>query len=100
VKGTIVFNDSTRLHGPLGLVLAPNGDLISSQGDAVMPDPNQQSEIVEFTKSGKFVTEFAVDSTVGAAFGIALDEPKEAVVNFAAVNDTLNTVIVYNLSDK
>jgi hypothetical protein len=100
VKGTIVFNDSTRLHGPLGLVLAPNGDLISSQGDAVMPDPNQQSEIVEFTKSGKFVTEFAVDSTVGAAFGIALDEPKKAAVNFAAVNDTLNTVIVYDLSDK
>lgn len=98
--GTIVFKDSTRLHGPLGLVLAPNGDLISSQGDAVMPDPNQQSEIVEFTKSGKFVTEFAVDSTAGAAFGIALDEPKEAAVNFAAVNDTLNTVIVYELSDK
>jgi hypothetical protein len=100
VKGTIVFNDSTRLHGPLGLVLAPNGDLISSQGDAVNPDPNQQSEIVEFIKSGKFVTEFAVDSTVGAAFGIALDEPKKAAVNFAAVNDTLNTVIVYDLSDK
>jgi hypothetical protein len=100
VKGTIVFNDSTRLHGPLGLALAPNGDLISSQGDAVMPDPNQQSEIVEFTKSGNFVTEFAVDSTAGAAFGIALDEPKGAAVNFAAVNDTLNTVIVYDLSDK
>jgi len=100
VKGTVVFNDSTRLHGPLGLVLAPNGDLISSQGDAVNPDPNQQSEIVEFTKSGKFVTEFAVDSTVGAAFGIALDEPKGPAVNFAAVNDTLNTAIVYDLSDK
>ena len=100
VKGTVVFNDSTRLHGPLGLVLAPNGDLISSQGDAVNPDPNQQSEIVEFTKSGKFVTEYAVDSTVGAAFGIALDEPKGPAVNFAAVNDTLNTVIVYDLSDK
>jgi hypothetical protein len=99
-KGTIVFNDSRRLHGPLGLVLAPNGDLISSQGDVVNPDPNQQSEIVEFTKSGTFVTEFAVDSTAGAAFGIALDEPKQAAVNFAAVNDTLNTVIVHDLSDK
>ena len=100
VKGTIVFNDSTHLHGPLGLVLAPNGDLISSQGDAVNPDPNHQSEIVEFTKSGQFVTEFAVDSTIGAAFGIAVDVPKEAAANFAAVNDTLNTVIVYDLSDK
>ncbi|HTD15956.1 MAG TPA: hypothetical protein VK673_12305 [Chthoniobacterales bacterium] len=100
VKGTIVFNDSTHLHGPLGLVLAPNGDLISSQGDAVNPDPNHQSEIVEFTKSGQFVTEFAVDSTIGAAFGIAVDVPRGGEADFAAVNDTLNTVIVYDLSDK
>jgi hypothetical protein len=99
-KGTIVFNDSTRLHGPLGLVLAPNGDLISSQGDAIKPDPNQQSEIVEFTKSGTFVTEFAVDSTAGAAFGIALNVPSGGEADFAAVNDTLNTVIVYDLTEK
>jgi hypothetical protein len=99
-KGTIVFNDSTHLHGPLGLVLAPNGDLISSQGDAVNPDPNQQSEIVEFTKSGKFVTEFAVDSTVGAAFGIAINVPSGGEADFAAVNDTLNTVIVYDFTEK
>ena len=99
-KGTIVFNDSTHLHGPLGLVLAPNGDLISSQGDAVNPDPNQQSEIVEFTKSGTFVTEFAVDSTAGAAFGIALNVPSGGEADFAAVNDTLNTVIVYDLTEK
>jgi hypothetical protein len=99
-KGTIVFNDSTHLHGPLGLVLAPNGDLISSQGDAVNPDPNHQSEIVECTKSGKFVTEFAVDSTVGAAFGIALNAPSGGEADFAAVNDTLNTVIVFDLTEK
>jgi hypothetical protein len=99
-KGTLVFDDRTRLHGPLGLVLAPNGDLISSQGDAVNPDPNQQSEIVEFTKSGKFVTEFAVDSTVGAAFGIALNAPSGGEADFAAVNDTLNTVIVFDLTEK
>jgi hypothetical protein len=100
VKGKLISHDLVHLHGPLGLALAPNGDLISSQGDAVNPDPTQQSEIVEFTKSGKFVTEFAVDSTIGAAFGIAVDGPGEGAVNFAAVNDTLNTVIVYDLSDK
>jgi hypothetical protein len=99
-KGTTVFADQTRLHGPLALVLAPNGDLISSQGDAIMPDPNQQSEIVEFTKSGQFVTEFAVDSTVGAAFGIALNVPSGGEADFAAVNDTLNTVIVFDLTEK
>ena len=99
-KGNLVFDDSTHLHGPLGLVLAPNGDLVSSQGDAVNPDPNQQSEIVEFTKSGTFVTQFAVDSTVGAAFGIALNAPSGGEADFAAVNDTLNTVIVFDLTER
>jgi hypothetical protein len=36
-------------------VFAPDGNLITSNGDAVNPDPTQPSEIVEFTKSGKFV---------------------------------------------
>ncbi|MFZ0504559.1 MAG: hypothetical protein WAM44_12655, partial [Chthoniobacterales bacterium] len=73
-------------------------DLISSQGDAVNADPLHQSEIVEFTKTGKFVTEFAVDSTAGAAFGIALNPSGTGGVNFAAVNDTLNALIVFDLS--
>jgi hypothetical protein len=55
---------------------------------------------VEFTKSGTFVTEFAVDSTAGAAFGIALNVPSGGEADFAAVNDTLNTVIVYDLTEK
>ena len=33
--GTVIYKDGTHLHGPLGLVLAPNGDLITSNGDAV-----------------------------------------------------------------
>src|SRR5215469_14628081 len=100
VKGILITNDSTHLHGPLGLVLAPNGNLVSSQGDAVNPDPNHQSEIVEFTKGGTFVTQFAVDSTAGAAFGIAVNAPRGGEADFAAVNDTLNTVIVYDLTAK
>lgn len=72
--GAVIYQDQTHLHGPLGLVLAPNGHLISSQGDAINPDPAHQSEIVEFTKTGKFVTQFSIDSAVGAAFGIAIAE--------------------------
>jgi hypothetical protein len=37
--GAVIYQDQTHLHGPLGLVLAPNGHLISSQGDAINPDP-------------------------------------------------------------
>ncbi|HEX4590230.1 MAG TPA: TIGR03118 family protein, partial [Gemmataceae bacterium] len=60
--GKLVVQDPTHLHGPLGLVLAPNGDLIVSNGDAVNPDPKQQNEIVEFTKQGAFVGQFQLDT--------------------------------------
>ena len=83
--GDLVVQNHTRLHGPLGLVLAPNGDLISTQGDAVNPDPNQVSEVVEFTRTGAFVAEFSVAPTAGSAFGIAI-RPLADV--FATVDDT------------
>ena len=38
--GRVVYQDNAHLRGPLGLVLAPNGDLITANGDAVNPDPN------------------------------------------------------------
>jgi hypothetical protein len=45
-------------------------NLITSNGDAVNSDPTQPSEIVEFTKSGKFVAEFNVDAAPDGAFGV------------------------------
>lgn len=89
--GTVVVQDQTHLHGPLGLALAPNGDLISTQGDAVNPDPNQQSEVVEFTPSGQFVSEFSVDPVAGSAFGLAI-RPFESGFIFATVDD--NTAVL------
>ena len=96
--GAVVYQDSSHLHGPLGLVIAPNGHLISSQGDAINPDPAHQSEIVEFTKSGTFVSQFALDSTVGAAFGIAIEKGDTGVVDFAAVNDATNALSVFEFT--
>jgi hypothetical protein len=105
-KGTVIFSDTNHLHGPLGLVLAPNGHLISSQGDAVnqSSDPAQQSEIVEFTKGrggkpGSFVSQFSVDSAAGAAFGIAIQRNMGATT-FAAVDDAMNVLTVYDLTEK
>jgi hypothetical protein len=89
--GNAVVTDQTHLHGPLGLALARNGDLISTQGDAVNPDPNQPSEIVEFNAGGKFVSQFSVDPAPGSAFGLAL-RPLEDGFVFATVDDT--TVIL------
>lgn len=92
--GAVAVQDSTHLHGPLGLVLASNGDFITSQGDAVNSDPNQPSEIVEFDSKGAFVSQFSVDSAAGAAFGIAL-ERSPGGFTFAAVDDALNVLDVW-----
>jgi hypothetical protein len=96
--GTLVYQDAVHLHGPLGLVLAPNGDLVSTQGDAVNPDPSQPSEIVEFTTAGQFVAQRPIDNSgqQGGAFGIALDVRGQQI-RFAAVDDIFNTLEVWKI---
>jgi hypothetical protein len=93
MKGTAVFADS-HLRGPLALVFAPNGHLLTANGDAVNGDPTHPSEIVEFTKSGKFIREFNVDPGQGGAFGIATALSAERGFNFAAVDDNANDISV------
>jgi hypothetical protein len=90
-KGDLVFKDP-HLRGPLALVFAPNGDLITANGDAVNGDPKHPSELVEFTKGGKFVGQSNIDAAQGGAFGIAVS----ASFSFAAVDDVPNTVTVFS----
>jgi hypothetical protein len=85
--GKAVVTDQAHLHGPLGLVLVRNGDLVSTQGDAVNPDPNQPSEVVEFNAEGQFVSQLSVDPAAGSAFGLALRPIDDGFV-FATVDDT------------
>jgi hypothetical protein len=94
--GTVIFKNN-HLRGPLALVLAPNGDLITSNGDAVNANVNEPSEIVEFTKRGQFIGQFNVDPGQGGAFGIAVEAPGEHRTRFAAVDDNTNDVSVYQL---
>ena len=96
--GTLVYQDNAHLRGPLGLVLTPNGDLITTNGDAVNPDPNFPSEMVEFTPTGQFVDQVSVDSSgQGGAFGIAL-ESSGRQINLAAVDDVVNTLEVWTVN--
>jgi hypothetical protein len=92
--GTL-FRDTVHMHGPLGLALTTNGRLITANGDAVSPavPPELNSEILEYTTSGAFVGKLSVDPVVGAAFGLAIAPPSaNNTVNFAFVNDGLNTL--------
>jgi hypothetical protein len=84
-RGSIIFHDD-HLRGPLALVFAPNGDLLTANGDAVNDDPTQPSEIVEFTRSGRFVRQFNVDAAEGGAFGIGIGSVGD-FVRFAFVDD-------------
>jgi uncharacterized protein (TIGR03118 family) len=96
--GKVVVKDDTHLHGPLGLLLAPNGDLITANGDAVNTDLKHTSEIVEFTPSGTFVGQISLNPLVDAPFGIALQfAAPDHEVRFAAVDDNTNTVHVWNI---
>jgi hypothetical protein len=92
--GSLVYQDNVHLHGPLGLSLAPNGDLITANGDALHSDSNQPSELVEFTPSGHFVAQFSVDPGQGAAFGLAVHVSGNQV-RFAAVDDATNVLEIW-----
>jgi hypothetical protein len=102
VKGILVYNDPAHLRGPLGLALEPNGNLLTANGDAINPPPATPpplpSEIVEFTKEGKFIGQLSVDPVAGAAFGIAIARQSDDSARFAAVNDDDNTIDVLNLN--
>jgi hypothetical protein len=95
--GTPLIRDAAHLHGPLALVLAPNGDLITSQGDAVNADPSQPSEIVEFNAAGQFKGQLSIDATLGSAFGLALGL-SDGSLRLAVVDDTLNVLDIWILS--
>ncbi|WP_431824095.1 hypothetical protein [Burkholderia sp. F1] len=95
--GRLIYFDKKHLHGPLALALAPNGHLVTANGDAVNPDPQQPSEIVEFTVDGQFVAQMQVDIVPGAAFGLAFGLSSQRQPQFAAVNDNTNTATVWTL---
>jgi hypothetical protein len=94
--GSVVFADQTHLHGPLGLTLAPNGNLITANGDAVNAGGTSNA-LVEFTPQGFLVAQYQIDGgSPGGAFGVASIN-SQGTIRFAAVDDDLNTVTVWTL---
>jgi sugar lactone lactonase YvrE len=96
-KGALIFQDAMHLHGPLGLAMAPNGDLITANSDAFNVDPNQPSELVEFTQKGKFVGQFSVDPNNGGAFNVNI-QSNGGQLQVAAVDDNASTVKIWSLT--
>ena len=97
-KGVLVYEDPAHLRGPLALILAPGGDLIAANGDAVNANAMQPSEMVEFTPNGQFVAQYSVDKTgEGGAFGLAFMRTPTGL-QLAAVDDVTNTLKLWNVN--
>jgi len=96
-RGTMIYQDQQHLHGALAMCWAPNGHLLVSNNDVINGDPNQPSEIVEFTTSGQFVKELSVDPNLGGSFGLST-QTTGATARFAAVDDNQDKISIWTLN--
>lgn len=96
--GTIIYQDATHLHGALAMAPAPNDHLLVTNNDVINADPNQPSEIVEFTKDGEFVKEIPVDPNVGGSFGLAVGHGQDTTI-LAAVDDNTVSLTIWTLNN-
>ena len=92
--GTVLFNDQAHLHGPLGLVMGPNGHLLATNSDGVPADPGKAGDVVEFTDRGQFVSQQAVDPKSGGGFGLHFTRDETGVWRMAWINDYGSTVTI------
>ena len=86
--GDVVYTDNAHLHGALAMAEAPNGHLLVTNNDVINSDPDQPSEIVEFTKHGEFVKEIPVDPKQGGSFGLAVNKVNDDTAILAAAETT------------
>jgi hypothetical protein len=95
-KGFVVFKDQTHLHGPLGLTLTPNGFFLAANSDAQNVDPNQPSELVEFTMGGVFLGQVSLGAPPGGAFGLTATS-SSGHSRIAAVDDDNNQLDIWTI---
>jgi len=92
VTATLFFQDFTHLHGPLDLAILPNGHFLVANSDGSNVDPNQPSELVEYTATGQFLAQMSIDPNNGGAFGLSVNNIGWGTIRLAAVDDNANTL--------
>jgi hypothetical protein len=113
-KGQVVYNDQTVLHGPLGLIFASNGDLITANADPTHfpPTATDPSEVIEITRGGTFVRKFSIDPNPGSAFAVLInyndsrsgwddqgfDNQDRQSEQFVYVDDFVSNCIIWRLA--
>jgi hypothetical protein len=97
-KGQVIYDDQTVLHGPLGLIFAPNGNLITANADPshFPPSATDPSEIIEITPHGTFVRKFSIDPNPGSAFAVDIDNDRR-VHQFVYIDDFVSNCTIWKL---
>jgi hypothetical protein len=95
VSASLFFQDFTHLHGPLDLVILPNGHFMVANSDGSNADPNQPSELVEYNATGQFLAQMPVDPNNGGAFGLAVNNLGWGTIRLGAVDDNTNTLNIW-----
>ncbi len=95
VSAALLVQDFTHLHGPLDLAILPNGYLVVADSDGSNADPNQPSELVEYSSTGQFVSQMSIDPNNGGAFGLGTYNMGWGTFRFAAVDDNANTLKIW-----
>jgi hypothetical protein len=93
--GRIIYQDNKHLHGPLGMIMTPNGHLLAAQNDSINPNPAEPSELVEFTITGEFVSQISVNPNFGGSFGLAVMS-FGGVSKLAAVDDNVPDILIWS----
>ncbi len=95
VSATLFLQDPVHLHGPLDLALLPNDHLLVANSDGSNMDPNQPSELVEYTATGQFVNQMSIDPNNGGAFGLAVNNLGWGTIRLGAVDDNANILKIW-----
>jgi hypothetical protein len=98
-KGEVIYDDQTVLHGPLGLIFAPNGDLITANADPTHfpPSATDPSEIIEITPHGAFVRKFSIDPNPGSAFAVDVSNKNRRFQQFVYIDDFVSNCTIWKV---
>ena len=94
VTPKLFFQDFTHLHGPLDVAILPDGHFVVANSDGSNVDPNQPSELVEYSAAGQFLAQMPVDPNNGGAFGLAVNNLGWGTIKMGYVDDNTNSLII------
>jgi hypothetical protein len=83
-QGGLTVSSGNDLNGPLGLTLAPNGDILTANG--------LDGNIVETTERGRQVAEVSADPSGGDLFGLTVSPGADSVFYVDDGTNTLNVL--------